>query len=321
MEQSEMKKYKISVVIPVYNGEKYLKECIDSIFAQSFKEYELVLVDDGSKDSSGVICDNYAAKYDFIHVYHKTNEGINQTRRYGVKVAQGEWIAFCDQDDSMPDYALQILWDKHQNTDIVIGFLDTPVHRRALTLEECQENAITAKLFPPTPWAKLYRKAILTDNIFDFPKHTDGAEDMIMNIRLMFKIRRAPHFVFRKVYNFRRNTSSVSHRLRPTLRGAELYHEVRLSSMPKWAQEKFLKATIFIRLNGLTGIAYSYPETLCNKNHPFLLQLREDINRSNYIMNLQERLLINLKFKWMYRCVSFLIIVKNFVRYRLGLNN
>ena len=79
MEQSEMKNYKISVVIPVYNGERYLKECIDSIFAQSFKEYELVLVDDGSKDRSGAICDEYAAKYDFIHAYHKANEGINQT--------------------------------------------------------------------------------------------------------------------------------------------------------------------------------------------------------------------------------------------------
>ena len=111
MEQSEIK-YKISVVIPVYNGEKYLRECVDSILAQSFKDYEIVMVDDGSKDSSGTICDEYATKYDFIHVYHKANDGINQTRRYGVKVAQGEWIAFSDQDDSMPVDALQSMWDK-----------------------------------------------------------------------------------------------------------------------------------------------------------------------------------------------------------------
>ena len=82
--------YKISVVIPIYNGENYLRECLESILAQSFHEYEMVLVDDGSKDRSGVICDEYAAKYDFIHVYHKQNEGINQTRRFGVRAAQGE---------------------------------------------------------------------------------------------------------------------------------------------------------------------------------------------------------------------------------------
>ena len=144
--------YKISVVIPVYNGEKYLRECIDSILAQTFREFEIVLVDDGSTDSSRTICDEYAAKHDYIHVYHKQNEGINQTRRYGVRVAQGEWIVFSDQDDSMPHDALQSLWDMHDDTDIVIGFPDTPIHKKELNLDECRQNAITAKLFPPAPW-------------------------------------------------------------------------------------------------------------------------------------------------------------------------
>lgn len=321
MEQSKMKTYKISVVIPVYNGEKYLNECIDSILAQSFKEFELVLVDDGSKDGSATICDNYAAKHDFIHVYHKSNEGINQTRKYGVKVAQGKWVAFCDQDDSMPDYALEALWDKHEETDIVIGFPDEPHNRKELTLEECQENAITSHLFPPTPWAKLYRRSILTENIFDFPREIDGEEDMIMNIRLMFRLTRAPHLVFRKVYNFRRNTASVSHTKKASLRHEELFHNVRAASLPEWAQEKYLKATVYSRLNGLTGVGYSQPEAICDKNQPFIKQLREDIKRSNYKMNLQEWMMLNIKHVWMYKCVSFLIMVKNFIRYRLGLNN
>ena len=316
-----MKNYKISVVIPVYNGEKYLRECVESILAQSFKDYEIVMVDDGSKDSSGIICDDLAHEYDFIHVYHKQNEGINQTRRYGVKVAQGEWVAFSDQDDSMPEDALQLLWNEHDDTDIVIGFPDNPVHKKALSLEKCQENAITAKLFPPTPWAKLYRKSILTDDVFSFPRHTDGAEDMIMNISLMFRIERAPHFVFKKVYNFRRNTISVSHRKRPTLKGAELYHQVRLSSMPQWAHDKYLEALVFVRLNGLTGIAFSNPKDLCNKNDHFIVQLKRDIISSHYKMNFQEWLLLNIKHEWLYKCVSFLVMVKNFLKYHLGLNN
>ena len=316
-----MENYKISVVIPVYNGEKYLRECVDSILSQTFQDFEIVLVDDGSKDSSRTICDDYAKIYTNVRVFHKQNEGINQTRRYGVRNVKGEWVVFSDQDDSMPSDALQSLWDMHEGTDIVIGFLDKPVHKEELSLEECQENAITSKRFPPTPWAKLYRKTILTDDIFDFPKSTDGAEDMIMNIRLMFRISRAPRFVFKKVYNFRRNTGSVSHRLRPTLEGAKQYHDVRLDSMPIWAQEKFLKATVFSRLNGLTGIAYSDPQSLCDKNNLFMSQLKKDIERSNYKMNIQEWLLLNLKWKWMYKVVAFLVMVKNFTKYHLGLNN
>lgn len=320
MEQSEIK-YKISVVIPVYNGEKYLRECVDSILAQSFKDYEIVMVDDGSKDSSATICDNYAAKHDFIHVYHKSNEGINQTRKYGVKVAQGEWIAFCDQDDSMPNYALQALWDKHENTDIVIGFPDEPVHKEELNLQECQENAITSKRFPPTPWAKLYRHELLTDDIFDFPREIDGEEDMIMNIRLMFRIERAPHIVFKKVYNFRRNTISVSHTKKASLKHEELFHNVRATSMPEWAREKYIRATIFSRLNGLTGVAFSDPESICNKNMPFLTELKSDIKRSGYRMNLQEWLLLNIKWKWMYKALGYLVMIKNYTKYHLGMNN
>lgn len=313
--------YKISVVIPVYNGDKYLRECVGSILAQTFKDIEIVMVDDGSKDSSGAICDDYAAKYDNIHVYHKSNEGINQTRRYGVNVAQGEWIAFSDQDDSMPNDALQNLWDRHDGTDMVIGFLDDPVHKEDLTLDECRENAITSKRFPPTPWAKLYRKTILTDDIFEFPRAIDGEEDMIMNIRLMFRIGRAPHLVFKKVYNFRRNPISVSHTKKASLEHEELFHNVRAASMPEWARKKYLKETVFSRLNGLTGVAFSEPQSVCDKSHPFLRQLKDDIRQSGYKMNLQEWLLLNVKWKWMYKMVAFLVMVKNFTKYHLGLNN
>lgn len=329
MEQSEIrtcgdKIYDISVVIPVYNGENYLHECVDSILAQTFLKMgsvEILMVDDGSKDSSGNICDEYAAKHEFIHVVHKQNEGINQTRRYGVRVARGEWIAFSDQDDSMPVDALQSMWDKHEDTDIVIGFPDKPIHRKDLSLDECRSNAITSKLFPPTPWAKLYRKALFSDDIFDFPRGIDGEEDMIMNIRLMFKIDRAPHFVFKKVYNFRRNTASVSHTKKASLGHEVLFHNVRATSMPNWAQEKFLRETIFSRLNGLTGVGHSDPKALCDKNTPFIKQLRNDIERSHYKMDLQEWLLLNIRNEWLYKRVSFLIMVKNFLKYHLGLNN
>lgn len=314
--------YRISVIIPVYNGEKFLNECIDSILVQKIDgNIEIVLIDDGSKDSSGNICDEYAANHDNVHVFHKLNEGINQTRRFGVRVAQGEWIAFSDQDDSMPADALQQLWDKHDGTDLVIGFPDSPVHRKELSLEECRENAITAKLFPPAPWAKLYRKSLLTDDIFDFPKEIDGEEDMIMNIRIMFRLERAPHFVFKKIYYFRRNTASVSHTKRASLEHEELFDNVREQSIPQDELPKYMKAILCSRLNGLTGPAFSEPELLCDKMHPYMKQLREDIKKYHYRMNFLEWMMLNIRWPLLYKGFSFLVMVNNFMRYRLGLNN
>ena len=95
----------ISVIVPVYNVEKYLPKCIDSILAQTFTNFELLLINDGSKDSSGTICDEYAAKDSRIRVFHKENGGVSAARNLGLDNAKGEWIAFVDSDDwVLPGY-------------------------------------------------------------------------------------------------------------------------------------------------------------------------------------------------------------------------
>lgn len=90
---------KISVIVPVYNVEQYLPRCIDSILAQTFTDFELLLIDDGSKDKSGAICDAYARKDPRIRVFHKPNGGVSSARNMGLDNAKGEWIAFVDSDD------------------------------------------------------------------------------------------------------------------------------------------------------------------------------------------------------------------------------
>ena len=90
---------KVSIIVPVYNTEKYLARCIDSILAQTFTDFELILVNDGSKDNSGKICDEYAQKDSRIIVIHKENGGVSSARNKGLDIAQGEWISFVDSDD------------------------------------------------------------------------------------------------------------------------------------------------------------------------------------------------------------------------------
>lgn len=96
---SETDSPKVSVIVPVYKVEKYLPECIDSILAQTFTDFELILVDDGSPDNSGKICDEYASRDSRVRVFHKENGGVSSARNFGVRYARAEYIAFLDSDD------------------------------------------------------------------------------------------------------------------------------------------------------------------------------------------------------------------------------
>lgn len=100
---------KISIIVPVYNVEKYLSRCIESLLAQTYKNFEIILVDDGSLDCCPVICDKYAAKYKNIHVIHKENGGLADARNAGMKVAKGEYITFVDSDDYVNSLYLEML--------------------------------------------------------------------------------------------------------------------------------------------------------------------------------------------------------------------
>ena len=111
----------VSIIVPVYNVEKYLRTCLDSILHQTFQDFELILVDDGSTDLSGHICEEYAAKHDCIIVQHKKNAGPNAARIDGIKLAEGKFITFIDSDDWIEPKHIELLVNslKEKNADIV----------------------------------------------------------------------------------------------------------------------------------------------------------------------------------------------------------
>ena len=105
-----------SVIVPVYNVEKYLSECIDSILCQTFTDFELILVDDGSKDKSGEICDQYAQKDSRIKVIHKENGGLSDARNFGTAASNGKYIVYLDSDDYISDdNFLSLIYEKSQD--------------------------------------------------------------------------------------------------------------------------------------------------------------------------------------------------------------
>ena len=116
----------ITIIVPVYNVEKYLHDCIESILNQTYKDFELILVDDGSKDNSGKICDEFAQKDYRINTIHQKNAGEGMARNAGLEIANGEWMVFVDSDDYIrPDYIKDLLKAQNDsNADIVISGMD-----------------------------------------------------------------------------------------------------------------------------------------------------------------------------------------------------
>ena len=111
----------ISVIVPVYNVEEYLKKCVDSIINQTYKNLEIILVDDGSTDNSSLICDTYAEKYEQIKVIHKKNGGLSDARNVGIDLAKGEYLTFIDSDDWIKEGFIEYLYNLNLSNNTMIA--------------------------------------------------------------------------------------------------------------------------------------------------------------------------------------------------------
>lgn len=100
----------ISVIVPVYNVEKYLRQCLDSLLQQSYRDLEIIMVDDGSQDSSGEVCEEYACKYPHFKVVHKQNAGLGMARNTGLEHITGQYVVFVDSDDYLDEDAIEMLY-------------------------------------------------------------------------------------------------------------------------------------------------------------------------------------------------------------------
>jgi glycosyltransferase involved in cell wall biosynthesis len=172
----------LTVVIPVYNVEKYLKRCVESVLVQEWHNYDILLVDDGSTDSSPQICDDYAKVYDFISVIHKKNGGLSEARNTGILHAKGEYVYFPDSDDWIEPDTFMVLAEVVEsqkfdiisfNREFVKGEEDAIVSDSLVTQVFEGKDAFVQMLKHSyiTGFAndKIYRKSLFTDNDIQFP--------------------------------------------------------------------------------------------------------------------------------------------------------
>lgn len=198
----------ISVIIPVYNTEKYLHRCIDSVLAQTYKDFELLLIDDGSKDSSGAICDEYAAQDTRVRVFHKENGGVSSARKMGVENAKGSWIGFVDSDDEISSSYFKDLYEAAK----INGCLLVCASSKDAKIS-CQDF-IRGLLLNRIDWrlpSKLYdRNLLLFSHAFSIPKEVSIGEDLIGNLFISQNVEDV-QLVNSTGYHYRENEESITH--------------------------------------------------------------------------------------------------------------
>lgn len=169
---------KVSVIVAVYKAEEYLSRCLDSLVNQSFEDYEVLLIDDGSPDNSGYICDAYTDQYSFVHVIHKANGGVASARQCGIDHAQGEYTIHVDADDWVEPDMLESLYRKAKEEDadmVICDYFEIKRKERyitqkptALTPDAVLRDLLTARLHGST-WNKLIKRDCYQAYNLSFP--------------------------------------------------------------------------------------------------------------------------------------------------------
>lgn len=211
-----MVKELIGIIVPVYRVERYIAECIESILAQTYTRFRLILVDDGSPDNSGRICDEYAKKDPRITVIHQDNAGVTRARARGVKeVEDCEFITFVDGDDTLPCMALnELVSHMSVDIDILIASRDDILMKDCILDPQKYRSMIILEKIPCGPVAKLFRHKLFTDSIFNIDRRIIAYEDLIMNIRLSLQTTNNIRTISNVTYLYRNNLDSSSHKFK-----------------------------------------------------------------------------------------------------------
>ena len=224
----------LSIIIPAYNVEKYLKQCLDSVIKQDNGKIEIILVNDGSTDSTWQICCDYAEHYPLIHAYTKDNGGPSSARNFGIKKANGVYLNFLDSDDYIAEYAVQNICDILENSapDTIIGRYYSLIEAtgqlipcgyqleqkkvETLSGEQLLRYLITDRVYDWYSWIMVFQKEYLLQNSFFFDENVVLGEDARWVPNVLFHAKKIS-YLDKPFYIYRRNrtgsiTATFSHR-------------------------------------------------------------------------------------------------------------
>lgn len=272
----------VSIIIPVYNVEKHLSACIDSILSQSFKDWELILIDDGSRDNSGKICDEYVDKDNRIHAFHYNNGGASEARNRGIKEAKGEYITFIDSDDIVnTEYLSNFSYNEFLDFEIQ-GFMLNyigheqdnkeikPNSTKSAPIKDVYAESELNKL-SRGPVCKLFKRSIIVANNIAYPKGIQFGEDAIFVKRYLSHCNGMARSIAKAdyMYNHFPNEKSLTSRKHP---GQMMYDVAKMDyELFELLEEKWGRMPKACRLdfkrNRTLEMYYSVCTYLTEKNH------------------------------------------------------
>lgn len=213
------KQIMISVIIPVYNSEKYLKKCIDSVLAQSYQDFELILVNDGSTDRSGVICDEYAEQDNRVNVFHQKNKGVSAARNLGIKNVNGKWICFVDADDFINEKYLENFIRYGLNKDVINFHGHVKIDNNSKTYSYIKDSSfsidnIDTQLLLDNGyiWAKLLNTELIRQHKIRFSENVRISEDLIFLLHYIKYVRKIELYECYD-YNYCIHDASATHKI------------------------------------------------------------------------------------------------------------
>lgn len=223
-----MERTKVSIIVPVYNvPTECLRKCLESAVKQSLKEIEIILVDDGSTDTSGIVCDEYASKDSRIKVIHKTNEGLAAARNTGFEMSTGDWVTFLDSDDWIDPHTCEdiyILGEKNCVDLVLFGTVQEFGHyskpfkykfENGKIFEKSEYQMLQCEILDfsgniATAWAKFFKRSFLKKNgLLHNSLLRQGSEGIEFNIRVFEKVERV-YFTSKVYYHYVFNPNSIS---------------------------------------------------------------------------------------------------------------
>ena len=325
---------KATVVVPVYNVEKYLEKCVDSILAQTEPDFELLLVDDGSTDGSGRLCDKLAEKDGRVRVIHQKNQGLGGARNTGIQQAQGDWLLLVDSDDWIEPQTLEKTMEAglREEADLVMfayrsvdegghtlrTFLENVPKERGMALDAQPDMLLTS----PSAWCRLYRRELLERTGILFPPRV-WYEDMRTTPKLLAEARQVVYLDY-VGYNYLSRTGSIT-KNQNAARNREIVEA--FDDLLPWFQRQGLFEMYRQELCYLVVyhayLTASVRVLLIDKKHPLLGELRAYLERwfpdwrqCPYLsrMSRAHRLLLSLLGKKRYGLVALLFQLKG----RLG---
>lgn len=219
------KQVKISIIVPVFNVENYIGRCMDSLLSQDMADFEIIAVDDGSVDKSGLILDQYTAKDSRIKVYHLQNGGVSRARNYGIEKAQGEFIFFVDGDDFIIPECLNELYTyaREKNADVLIfsyrTWQDGVFGQKRIFSRYRNVGSMDAKTAirnmllegDATIWNKLCKRTLFADGGIRFPEEVRNTEDFPASCAMLSKAKHI-EYLDKSIYCYVQRPSSVVHR-------------------------------------------------------------------------------------------------------------